>query len=204
VGVATLILIRHGETIANAEERFTTGSHEPLSAYGEAQADAAGRGVAAHFAPVALYTSPYWRSRQTAQRIAAHLALEPVVVAELREQSCGELHGRPYSEYTGDPGVRGVARWTHRPPGGETLREVARRAGPALDRIAARHARQVVVVVSHGGVMAALRGYTCCGFKVPPVPTGNAAGFLLEHEAGAYAGPFDLPAFPEVGREVAF
>ena len=38
-----------------------------------------------------------------------------------------------------------------------------------------------LVVVSHGGVMAALRGFAAGSFGDAPVPTGNAAGYVLHY-----------------------
>jgi broad specificity phosphatase PhoE len=190
--MATLILIRHGQSLGNAERRFTHGPDEPLTDLGRDEARAAGRLVAAHHAPVALYASPFLRARETALLVGEALGLEPVTVDDLREQFFGELHGRPYDEFTHAAEASAVPRWERRPPGGETLREVAARAGPALDAIAARHAGQPVVVVSHGGVMAALLGHAARDFTTEPTVARNAAGWVLTHDGRAYAGPHEI------------
>jgi broad specificity phosphatase PhoE len=44
--------------------------------------------------------------------------------------------------------------WSVAPPGGETASQVRQRAAAALADIAARHASQTVVVVTHGFVLA--------------------------------------------------
>jgi probable phosphoglycerate mutase len=185
--MARLLLIRHGESVANAERRFTVGPFEPLTARGRRDAVAVAQRVAALFDPVALYASPFVRALETARHIGGVLGLEPAVIEDLREQHFGELHGRPYADYAGDPSAQGLGRWHHRPPGGETLHEVALRAGPALEAIARAHLGETVVVVSHGGVMAALRGFCAGNFDDAPLPTPNTAGYVVEYRGAAWS-----------------
>jgi 2,3-bisphosphoglycerate-dependent phosphoglycerate mutase len=193
----TLLLVRHGESVANREGRFTRHDDEPLTPIGVAQARETGRRLRDLYAPAALYASPFARAVHTAREIGAWFDLEPSVVHDLHEQSFGELRGRAYAEYY--PVVAAIAeldRWHHRAPGGESLADVCRRVGPALDRIAARHAGEQVIVVSHGGVMAALRAHVAGNFDRPPESTVNAGGYLLRRSPRAgYHGP--LPLFEE-------
>jgi len=184
--MARLILIRHAESVANAQRRFTFGAFEPLTSRGRAEALAIAQLVRARFDPVALYASPFVRALETAQQLGRVLGLLPKVVEELREQDFGVLRGRPYADYGQDPAAQGLGRWTHRPPGGETLEEVARRAGAALHAIARAHPGEEVILVSHGGVMAALRGFVAGSFDEAPLPTRNAAGYVLHHRASRW------------------
>jgi len=184
--MARLILIRHGESVANAQQRFTYGPFEPLTARGRAEALATAALVRTHFDPVALYASPFVRALETAHQVGRVLGLLPKVVEELREQDFGTLRGRPYAEYGRDAAAQGTGRWSHRPPGGETLEEVAQRAGGALQAIAAAHLGEDVVVVSHGAVMAALRGFAAGSYEDAPVPTRNAAGYVLHYRAARW------------------
>jgi broad specificity phosphatase PhoE len=192
--VATLILIRHGQSLGNAERRFTFGPDEPLTEAGREQARTIGALVAARFRPVALYASPFLRALETARLVGAHLGLEPVAVEELREQFFGALHGKPYESFAPLAEASTATRWERRPPGGETLLEVARRAGPALDAIARRHAGRAVVVVSHGGVMAALRGHAARDLASEPRVPANAAAWVLTHDGNGYHGPEEIGA----------
>jgi len=194
--MATLILIRHGQSLGNAERRFTHGPDEPLTDLGRQEARAVARWVAAHHAPVALYASPFHRAHETARLIGEAIALEPILVEALREQFFGELHGQPYDRFEHAAEASAGARWERRPPGGETLREVALRAGPALDIIAARHAGEVVVIVSHGGVMAALRGHASGDLVSDPGVSANASGYLLRHDGRRYQGPYEIEKTP--------
>ncbi len=190
--MARLILIRHGQSVANAEGRFTRGPFEPLTDRGRLEARRTAERLLSRYAPAAIYSSPFERARQTAAEIARLAELPVRLVDALREQSFGVLHGQPYEAFRREAASGGLDRFRLRPPGGETLLEVAERAGPALDRIAGCHAGEDVVVVSHGGVMAALRGFARGDFRTPPEPTPNAEGFVLERGPHGYRGPFPL------------
>ena len=157
--MARLILIRHGESVANLERRFTFDANEPLTPAGLEQARARGEAIRGRYAPVALYSSPFRRALETAEQIGLVIGLAPMVIEDLREQSFGIYHGRPYTELYGLYAAGSADRWQVKPDGGEMLREVAMRAGAALDPIARQHLGAEVVVVSHGGVMSALRGW---------------------------------------------
>ena len=188
-----LFLIRHAESVANAERRFTRGSYEPLSPRGREEAQRTGKLLLGRIDPAALYASPFVRALETARLLGAALGLEPRIVEDLREQDFGDMRGRSYAEYAADPSAGGLGRWTHRPPGGETLQEVAQRAGKALDAIASAHLGEEVIVVSHGAVMAALRGWAQQRYDEAPVGTSNASGYLLVRYVARYEGPFPLP-----------
>jgi probable phosphoglycerate mutase len=191
--MARLIMIRHGESVANLEKRFTVSADEPLTPAGVEQARARGLALRGRCAPTDLYSSPFLRALQTAQAIGEVLGLEPIVIDDLREQDFGIYRGRPYTDFYGHwMAAGGVDRWDLRPDGGEMLREVARRAGAALDAIARRHLGGEVVVVSHGGVMSALRAWVADDYSQPPVATVNAGGYLLRFTGERYQGPFDL------------
>jgi broad specificity phosphatase PhoE len=192
--MARLILIRHGESVANVERRFTWDAHEPLTPAGRDQARARAQALLARFRPTALYSSPFLRALETAQEIGRLLDLEPLAIDDLREQDFGIYKGQPYTEFYGRYPAGGVERWDLRPDGGEMLREVARRAGAALDRIARSHLGGEVLVVSHGGVMSALRGWARDDYSQPPQPTPNAGGYLLQYTGERYEGPFELEA----------
>lgn len=193
--MALLIMIRHGESIANVEQRFTQREDEPLTPRGIEQARATAVIVRVEYRPTIVYSSPYRRAMHTAEIIAGEIGLEPVVVPRLREQNFGDLKGQSYSSYFGqEPMPVGAERWTRSPPRGESLQDVARRTGPELDVLARRHLGEQVVVVSHGGVMAALRAHIAGHYDDAPQPTLNAGGFVIEATTDGYTGPRPLSA----------
>ena len=182
-----LILIRHGESEGNRDRIFTHTPEVPLTDAGHAQVRAAAEWVAARYRPVAVVSSPFLRARQTAAILAERLALAVRVEEELREQSFGELAGQPYAALRDSSDYDPARYWLWRPPGGETLLEVAARAGAALDRVAAGAAGNDVVVVSHGGVMMALWWHVTGEWRTGKVAR-NAGLVVVEHEAGRWRG----------------
>ncbi len=176
-----MIFVRHGESIANAERRFTRGPHEGLTERGHHEARERGLWLAASVAVDHLYASPFVRAQETAAAIGRAIGLEHRTVEDLREQYFGSLHGQPHGALTESVEAGGLARWDYRPPEGETLREVAERAGPAIARLAERHPEETLVIVSHGGTMAALRAYLVGTFDDAPTLTANAGGYTIDH-----------------------
>jgi len=190
--MARLLLIRHGQSVANAELRFTLEDHEPLTPLGEEQARRTGLRLAERYRPVTLYSSPLERARHTAELIGKAFGLEPEIVPLLREQNYGELKGVPYLRYLEiAPITSGEDLWHRRPPGGESLLDVLGRVSPVLDEIARRHSGEEAIVVSHGGVMAAVRGHIA-GLDAGPRSTVNADGYRVEGVPPTYRGPLAL------------
>jgi len=181
-----LLLVRHAESEGNRDRVFTPHPGIPLTERGRAQAQAAAEWLAAHCAPVGIVTSPYTRAQQTADILAAALRLRPRVEEDLRERSYGGLAGRPYDVVRGlvDP----VAYWEWCPPdGGETLVQVAARAGAVLDRLVAEAPGDDVIVVSHGAVMMGLWQHVTGVWRQGRVAR-NAGIFVVEHRDGRYLG----------------
>ena len=181
-----LVLIRHGESEGNRDRVFTRTPEVPLTDAGRAQVRQAAEWIAARYQPVALVSSPFLRARQTAGILAERLALAVGVEEDLREQSYGELAGQPYAMLRESSDYDRARYWLWRPPGGgETLVEVAARAGAALDRVAAGAPANDVVVVSHGGVMVALWRHVTGEWGMGKVAR-NAGLVVVEHDAGRY------------------
>jgi probable phosphoglycerate mutase len=183
--MARLILIRHGESEGNRDRVFTLTSAVPLTDRGREQVRAAASWIAARYAPRRIVASPFVRAQQTADELAAVLAVPLEVEVDLRERSYGELAGQPYAilqtRTDFDPG----AYWLWRPPGGETLIEVARRAGAVLDRLAAASPEDDVVVVSHGATMMSLWWHVTGAWREGRVAR-NAGIVVVEHREGRW------------------
>jgi broad specificity phosphatase PhoE len=181
-----LILIRHGESEGNRDRTFTRTPDVGMTDAGRAQVRAAAEWVAARFRPARIVSSPFARARETAAILAGRLALPVVVEEDLREQSYGQLAGRPYSSIAECADYDPSSYWVWCPPGGETLVEVAGRAGAVLDRVAAA-ADDDAVVVSHGGVMMALWQHVTGSWRAGRVAR-NAGLVIVEHEGGRWLG----------------
>jgi broad specificity phosphatase PhoE len=111
--------------------------------------------------PAAWKVTPLSRTRRTAEAIfaAGYPRAEPEVEPDLIEQDLGEWQGLPHAELPPLLTLPKHAFWPlaghERPPGGETMANVIRRVGAALERLAARHAGEDVIVISHGGSIRA-------------------------------------------------
>jgi broad specificity phosphatase PhoE len=150
---ATLILVRHGETVWHAENRYAGISDVALTDQGRDQAVRLGRWAAAERL-AAVWSSPLSRARATAAPAAAALGLSITVDADLTELSFGTAEGRTRAEMPPEE----VARFLADPvsgafPGSENPRKAAARGAAALHRIAQRHPGERVLVVAHNTLL---------------------------------------------------
>lgn len=155
----TLYLIRHGETVWNADGRFQGHQNSPLNDSGYQQAYIVARAVSTY--PIAaIYTSDLDRAAETAEIVAAPHGLSPVRDARLREACFGEWEGLTLTQISERwPDL--IAAWRAdslrtRPPGGETLEQVQARVVMLLDDIVTRHPDEHVALVAHGGSLRAV------------------------------------------------
>jgi len=162
----TIYHIRHGQTDWNAAGRLQGSQDIPLNARGQAQADANGRALGAHFteigrdpASLAWFASPLGRTRETMERVRRAAGLEPgayTTVPDLREVSFGRFEGLTYAdiEATAPAAWARLRRekWTFEPPDGESYVQLAARVGAFVAATSGD-----MVIVSHGGVFRALR-----------------------------------------------
>jgi alpha-ribazole phosphatase len=153
--VIRVYLVRHGQTLWNAEGRYQGKMDSALSPLGRSQAARLARALAgAPFA--AIYSSPLVRAWDTALVIAAPHRLPVVPVEELHEIFLGAWEGLTEGEITrrfGDVIAR-RRRDPERvvPDGGESLAQVQARATRAIEGILARHDDATIAVVAHGAV----------------------------------------------------
>ncbi len=166
-------LVRHGQTDWNVIGRYQGQSNVPLNDIGLAQAAAVAENLAQLDQPFsALYSSDLKRTLQTAEAIAAKVNLPIQADTRLREINQGEWEGQLVTvireRYSQLWQQRETDPANLRPPGGETVAEVAARVHAALDDIAARHPHQRILIVSHGLAIATARCH------VEGLPLGRA------------------------------
>ena len=147
------ILVRHGQTEWNRNERFRGRADIPLNETGSAQAEATGKRVAAEWQPTAIYTSPLSRSVKTAEAIARHYGLAVQVHPGLADIDYGEWQGLSPEEVT-QRWPDEIDDWYNRPekaqiPGGETLEALRKRAMQTVTELAKQHGDETVVLVGH-------------------------------------------------------
>jgi probable phosphomutase (TIGR03848 family) len=149
--LTTIFLIRHGLTEVTGSKLYgrTPGFH--LDERGQAQAER----LAARFATVrltAIYSSPLERCVETVEPLAKAKRLPVVTREALIEMDAGTWTGRSLAS------LRRTKLWrevqhspsTFRFPGGEEFGDARARIVTEVERIARRHARGRVAVVTHG------------------------------------------------------
>jgi alpha-ribazole phosphatase len=148
-----LCLVRHGQTDWNLEGRYQGQSDVPLNEKGLEQARSLIQQLNGQTFS-AIYSSDLRRARQTAEHIAKYLELTLQIEPRLREINQGEWEGVLVDEikarYAEIWSKRTVDPANVRPPGGETVREVATRVHAALDDISRLFPTERVLIVSHG------------------------------------------------------
>ena len=153
------VLVRHGETVWHAENRFAGRSDVSLNRHGFDQADALGVWAVGRRID-AVFHSPLARARCTAAPAVRALGLRARVDDRLAEVAFGRAEGLTMAEmqerfperlaaFLRDP----VA---HHLPGGEDPRAAARRAHDALRDIAEEFPGGRVLVVAHSALFRLL------------------------------------------------
>jgi broad specificity phosphatase PhoE len=147
------ILVRHGQTEWNRNERFRGRVDIPLNETGLAQAEATGRRVAEEWQPTAIYTSPLSRSVKTAEAIARHYGLPVQVHPGLVDIDYGDWQGLSPEEAR-QRWPEQIETWYNQPekaqiPGGESLEVLRKRAMQTVSELAKQHGNETVVLVGH-------------------------------------------------------
>lgn len=136
--MAILVLVRHGESQWNLENRFTGWVDVPLSPKGIEEAKAAGKKIKAekiHFDMA--YTSALKRAQETLRFMLEELGQTQIPVEKdpaLNERHYGDLQGLNKAETAKKYGDAQVKIWRRSydvaPPGGESLKDTAARTLP--------------------------------------------------------------------------
>lgn len=157
--MTTLYLVRHGQSLANVEERCAGHTDVDLSGLGVLQAEATARALA-DVPFTALYSSDLLRAYRTAE---AHTVYHPLEVQKnpgLREVCCGDMENLTRAEqYERFPDLM-PERWVHgfgtfAFPHGESIPHACARFTATAEEIARVHDGQTVLLASHAAVIRA-------------------------------------------------
>ena len=159
-----LLLLRHGESQWNLENRFTGWVDVPLSPRGEQEARAAGKKLLGYRFDRA-FASVLKRAIDTLMLVLEEIGQTQIPIEKdqaLNERMYGELQGLNKAETVQKYGEQQVKVWRRsydvRPPGGESLKDTAERVLPYyLRRIKpAVDAGETVIIAAHGNSLRAL------------------------------------------------
>ena len=188
-----IILVRHGETMANKAQLVLGTSDVPLTELGRDQAKAAAQKISLmEPSPTFLFSSPYQRAKETAGYISNVIGLEPIFMDGLKEMNSGEMEGIKASEMD-DKYPEYMKNWrrdhsTARPPGGETLEEVHSRAWKSILNIFNEYDESLVVVVAHlfpiQGILCNVLGIKSNNFEKLVIDLGSLS--YIEIQSNSY------------------
>lgn len=154
-----VFMVRHGATLASAEDRFAGATDVALSDEGREQTQRLAERLKDENL-VAAYASPLGRTMETARILAKPHKVEVQALAGLREINHGrwekmtrheveEKFPAEAAEWDRDP-------YTFAPVGGESGVQVIARALPVLIQLVREHPGKNVLVVSHKGTIRLL------------------------------------------------
>ena len=156
----TLVLVRHGESQWNLENRFTGWVDVPLSPKGVEEAAAAGEKLKKENIKFDVaYTSVLQRAQKTLDLILEKLGQKDIPVHRdqaLNERHYGDLQGLNKAETAKKFGDEQVKIWRRSydvaPPNGESLKDTAARTLPYFDAHVVRDLKsgKNVIVAAHG------------------------------------------------------
>jgi 2,3-bisphosphoglycerate-dependent phosphoglycerate mutase len=162
--MARLVLLRHGESQWNLENRFTGWVDVPLSPRGIQEAKDAGEKLRS-FTFDRAFTSVLARANETLRLVLEIIGQTGIPIEKdkaLNERMYGELQGLNKDETAKRYGDAQVKIWRRsydvRPPGGESLKDTAERVLPYYERTIKPHLLKgnTILVAAHGNSLRAL------------------------------------------------
>lgn len=160
----TLVLVRHGQSQWNLENRFTGWVDVPITPLGAQEAERAGKALKDIRFDKA-YTSELKRAQQTLELILQQLGRPDLPIEKdkaLNERHYGDLQGLDKGETAKKYGDAQVHVWRRsfdvRPPGGESLKDTADRTLPYFESkiLPEAKAGRSVLVAAHGNSLRAI------------------------------------------------
>jgi broad specificity phosphatase PhoE len=187
IALTTCLLIRHGETDWNKEGRLQGKTNEAqLTEQGEEQAKLVGNILVKSLKDekFEIWSSGLARANKTAEIIAEILNYPISAIKSdirLREADHGRFEGKLASEYKLDPSYQ---NWEILSPKeqfltamdaaqGESYDRVAKRAQASLKEICNQNPDVVKIIVTHGGVINAVRKDITGNYEFPSVQNGE-------------------------------
>jgi len=149
-----LILVRHGQSLGNAQRFFQGQMDTPLTDLGREQARALAKRLKG-YGISAIYTSDLSRAFETAKIVGEEIGIEPIPDRRLREIDLGGWSGLTRDEVIARYPEE-WKRWSEGEDidhaGGESFERFWGRVREAIDEIIERHQGETVLIVAHGGV----------------------------------------------------
>ncbi len=152
------ILIRHGETLWNEQNRYQGKSDLGLSRRGKETIKWLSRMIRKLDIDV-LYTSPLKRARQSSTIISSKIGIKSISDPKLKEINFGHWEGKTAEQLISQKDKSFLSwskgKWVT-PVGGESIHSLRRRTRQFLWSCLKKHRDQNILIVSHSGPIRAL------------------------------------------------
>ena len=192
--MSQLILLRHGQSVWNAENRFTGWVDIDLSEQGIKEAKFAGQKLK-DFKIDKVFTSTLKRAIETAQSvldIIGQNALPLTCSPALNERNYGDLQGLNKDEMRSKFGTEQVHIWRRsydiRPPNGESLKDTCDRVLPYYQStiLPCLLKKETVLVAAHGnslrGLIKELEHLSNLDVVSVEIPTGSPLVYEMDQQ----------------------
>ena len=155
----TILLVRHGQSEANAAGIFTGHSGFPLSELGHTQAERTAEYIKVRYPVNAVYSSDLPRAFQTAEHIALAFDLPVVTDARFREINGGAWERKQFDclqdMYPEEFAVWKTDLGNARCTGGESVMELTDRVYAGICALARANPGKCIVITTHATPMRA-------------------------------------------------
>lgn len=200
--MSTLVIVRHGQSAWNLENRFTGWVDVDITDKGEAEAKNAGEKLKGESFDLA-FTSDLKRAQRTLSIILGEIGQSAIPTTKhqaLNERHYGDLQGANKAETAAKYGEDQVHIWRRSydvaPPNGESLKDTADRVIPYFEaEIAPKlKAGKNIIITAHGNSLRALIMHL---EKLTPeqilqveIPTGAPKKYVLDENLNVVSAQF--------------
>ena len=166
--ITKLLLIRHGETSLNPDNRYLGKTNVSLNSKGIMQAKLIKKRIKDLSVDI-IFTSPLKRAKETCEIVINNKSMPMKMNSGLSEINFGLWEGLTYDEVK-TKYQNQLAKWEknpliNKPPKGETITEVLNRVSTFLREILDTYREKHIAVVSSGGVLNII---LCFLFNIKP------------------------------------
>lgn len=184
-----ILLLRHGQSEANATGRFAGWMDFPLSPLGHAQAECTARYILAYDRPDVAYASDLRRAYDTAAHVATMAGLPLTPEPGLREICVGDWEGRVVAELEQEPPFfpwrQDIGHVVC--PHGESFAALQARVLQTVDRLAEAHAGETILLGTHACAIRSVESEVCGVDPQTLTWVPNASVTVLEGTAGHWS-----------------
>ena len=188
-----LILIRHGESMANREDVFSGHYDVELEEKGRIQARCTASYVTSTYSVDKVYASDLKRAYETGKAVADILGMDVIPKRGLREIDGGKWEKVPFVElptlFPEDYKIWMEDIGQMRCTGGESIKELAQRVMGTLEEIAKENEGKTVVIATHATPIRVTQSMIQTGGveRMKDIPwVSNASVSELEYHSGEW------------------